>query len=320
MDKYNSVSESFKRVRQTTLLLLILFWPWTVKSQSTEMNWHDELIAKAAIVCNGVVLDMSNTGVSGKDKKTYPTTIWKAHLRILGVYKGAVSVGQEIELRFPQLDIKKVHVFTVTGMMPTWIDLQRDHRYRFFLRPVQDGTCLGALDGDFNEGKAAEPLYADEPDGSPPLFKKEAIGIANDYRQKWQPQNISSAPASSEASYFGSVGTIQFCSKPPLSYPAFTYDAEILVRNDRTIDPKSWIAAEFPRKGSKVTERDAGREVRITADTSNRFRIIRGVVEKVGSADVVVRYGSEDEEGKPGETVSIPKKDIDGMQTLIQTK
>lgn len=278
----------------------------------------EQLVERADVVCNGLVLDVTKTGRKGEvvlhGNKGLAAEWWKARIKVLSVFKG--SAPTEIEMTFPQLDWEKVKM---VNNGPLQIGIAPQKRYRFYLNHAAK-AYVGALDGEFDDGGAVEALSATEPDNEPPFLKVEAQRVAQAYVDKWRPRG-QPAPDTVDGNYetFGNGSpkwAFQFWAGPPLNYPTYTYAAEVFVHPDRSVDPLSWIGTEFPRPNEAITQKDVGRTVRITQEIGRgEFLTVRGIVQKVEDSAITVHTAIGCSDAKPGEKVVVLRKELRSIQS-----
>jgi hypothetical protein len=98
-----------------------------------------------------------------------------AKIKVLHVFKGRGPAVVEFRYRVTDQDQPEVDG-------PEHVNLQKDGRYRFFLKPDDvRGGYIGVLEGNFDDNYAVEGLWPHEPDDSSYLRKEDAIKIALDY-------------------------------------------------------------------------------------------------------------------------------------------
>jgi hypothetical protein len=221
-------------------------------------------MSRSPIVCNGKVVSLENTlekssiYYPGFKSNPLPLEIWKARIKVLSTSKG--KVPDEIEVRFTQIDQHPVdNRTTVIADGPIEIRFMTGLRYRLFLQPVPGQSWyLGALDGDFDDGYAVQPLADIEPDDSPPpLSREEAIQFAADYVKKIEPNvDISTIPP--EASSWDGKWTVEFWSPPARSHEA-PATAVVEVVGNRQVARGTWIADFCTTSVSDLKPGDIGR-------------------------------------------------------------
>jgi hypothetical protein len=283
----------------------------------------EELFAKAEVVANGKVIDVVMTDRKSQiplgANQPLKVKIAEARIRRIGVSKGDVS--GEFKLLFPVFDPDNGPI--VNGPIlpcPT-----KNKRYRFYLKR-QDSGFVTVLNEEFDSGFAVQPLAKDEPDDSSPLFKDEAEKIALAEFRKYR-----SEPASGSGHYCGlSDGTwsCEFSTGEPLSFPAFSYDAEIFVDGSRSISPKSWVGKEQPRKVRTLSKADLGKMVRLTVEGSFEAGVFKqgtgmitslfGEIESADKGVIVGTFSRNDLLPGTGKSrIKFPAKSLASIQRLI---
>jgi len=133
----------------------------------------DALAKQSALICNGQVESITETGTDKTGSHPWDSvTHLTAKIKVLHVFKGQAPA--EIEIKYnsgPGL---------ING--PIQISLEKDKRYRFFLKsgPVAP-FYISVLDGKYDDGFAVEALAPKEPDDSAYVSQTEALEIV----QKW---------------------------------------------------------------------------------------------------------------------------------------
>jgi hypothetical protein len=144
----------------------------------------EELEPKATLICNGTVLSVEETGI--KKDFLYPDIapswhqvemVMLAKIKVLHAFKGQAPAI--IEFRYRVL-APSPHT-TVVCDGPDHVNLQKDGRYRFFLKPDDlRGGYVSVLEGNYDDNFAVEALTPTEPDDSPYLKKDDAVQFALD--------------------------------------------------------------------------------------------------------------------------------------------
>ncbi len=276
----------------------------------------DELAEKAAVICNAVPSSIRQTG----EKQVSDSTHFQAavaRLKVIGVTKGDLRVGEEIEVHFSALDLSAYPRGIVSP--PFRMGFETGKRCRVYLNPaVGHPWYVGALDGEYDDGCAVHRLDPKEADQGAPLFKPEAIKLASAYYRKVAP-SAKIDPKWIEARYDiwrGDQWVVEFWSKPPLSYPSFTSDAEIFVNEARNVDEKqSWIADGFPFSEKELTPRRIGASLRITQErTHGNLDLLWGKLTGLDADEIRGRFYCSSE--RDSSVAAIPRKFIRGIQVL----
>jgi len=237
--------------------------PVTVLAARVPIITPDELLPRADLVVNAVpsrVVATNERGVKGGDAAV-PTRLVVAHLAVVGVLKG--SAPDEIELHFPVLDVSAIHGALING--PLDIALEPGRRYRFYLKAVPgESWYVTALDGEMDDGGAAQPLHRDQTDASPPLLRQDAADRAADFVKSRRP-SLDPAEMRVEAQYrlAESAWYFTYFAGDPAGYPVGASDAEVIVAGDRSIDPRSWIADGIYRSADAIDGAAVGRAVHL---------------------------------------------------------
>jgi len=250
---------------------------------SGEKSAIEKLNENAQIICMGTPLEVVVTDQESRlvcpwsSGSSFPVRAVVAKVKVLGTTKG--KVGPEIEIRYRDYDFAKMKSINVTGILPSLIHLSLGKRYRLYLNPAAGhGWYVGAMKDETQSGFAVQELGPNEKDSDPPLLTDEAIQIATKYLQQKRPSfKLNPKWVIAEFGAPPQHWRVEFFEHEFLSYPAFTYGAEIIVDSDRSIDSDSWIAIDPPP--TDLTKL-VGKYVRILrkraactlfGDTSNRL-------------------------------------------------
>ena len=184
------------------------------------------------------------------------------------------------------------------------------------------------LDGEFDDAPAVQPLAEGESNQNAPLSKDEALKLAAAEFRKIRPKaEIHTTIA--EFSTFGKARwNVSFFSDPPLSYPSFTSEAEIIVDGSHRISRDSWIGGEKPRAGNKLTEKDKGPRVRLTVEgdfsrkafkpTTGSLVSLIGVIDRIGKNSVSGTFTSPAFESPEPKSLSFPTAALRSVQRLAE--
>jgi hypothetical protein len=292
----------------------------------------EELDAKAQVVCTGsvtcVVVGNEKFNQRGKGNESFPMRTVIATIKVSKCTKG--NVGPQIKFRYPNLDVDAVRAGNIDLISaPMQFNLSVGKRYRFYLNPSRrTAQYVSALAGDVDDGLTVQDLTENESTSRPPLLQGEATRLATTYLLHRRPSfKIDSKWI---FVHFEGVGGlpprwfVQFDDKGSPKFP-FTHDAEIVVDEDRSIDPDSWIAVDPPPADRAKL---AGKLVLIDyipagGDTA---KVVRGRVETVLPDQLVIRLsrndthsqslGSESTATRALKKVTIPTAEIKGLALL----
>ncbi|PTX99185.1 hypothetical protein DB345_02075 [Spartobacteria bacterium LR76] len=281
----------------------------------------EELFAIADVVVNGRVTDITVTEKRSEITlgSNQPVKVKLAEARIEPLKVGKGDLAGTLLVEFPVLDPDGGGI--INGpMLP---QLMQGERFRLYLKREGD-RFVTALHDDFDSGFAVQHLAADESDDSPPLFKEEAEKIALQEFRRFRP-----GPDIREitGSFDGSGWKFAFFTSNPLTNPAFTSDAEIVVDGSRLIDSWSFIGSQAPRAGSSLSESDLGQPVRITveghfqndgsfASNPGEITILYGRIERIQNRSVFGAFLSPAFRNAETRKLSFPQGKLASIQSL----
>ena len=149
--------------------VMLLIWPRLGQARIIPCFPPEELEPKADFICTATVTSIEPSDDPGR---------MLAHLKVLHVFKGDLPASIEFTY-VPRSPTEEM----VPNFGSIHADLQKDKRYRFFLK-VAEGVYRfkGLLDGEYDDDYSdVEVLSSGEKDDGKYLTKAEATKIAQDY-------------------------------------------------------------------------------------------------------------------------------------------
>ena len=299
------------------LLALTAFAP----ARPVKLWSPDELAEKAEVVVNGEVVSQKPTGekINLLGKPEFSTRVMEATIKTIQPLTGETP---------PTFTFLFASLEDLQGLPngPELVSLQDGQTYRFYLKK-KGAVYVSALDGEFDDRDAVQKL----PPGHEklaPISEAEAVAIARKVFQRLRPSDpIVDADAWFNRQSVGEGWTTLFSCQPPLSYPTYTFDAEIIITDQRAISPRSWISRETPRPAQEFSQEDIGPLVRLTVkgDLSNgSFHPAEGnissLVGHIESADDVAirgRFTGQWAQGEDERAVFFPRAALASVQRLF---
>lgn len=306
--------------RSPIAALLLLALSVSADARPIQLWSPDELAGKAEVIVNAEVVSQKATDekINLLDRPEFPTKVIEATVKTVHPLKG--EVPPTFTFRFGAWDSDAP---IVDG--PVLIRLQDGHSYRFYLKK-QGEAYVNVLHGDIDDFSAVQEL----PPGNEklsPILENEAVTIARQVVQRLRPANPIVDFNTSFMPYKTSEWTCTFYCKPPLSVPSFSYDAEIMVGDQRKISPRSWVGRESPREAGEFSKDDIGPLVRLTVKgdiSSGEFRAAEGNITSLlghitSVTDVALRgrFTSQWARGEGEREVSFPRAALASVQRLF---
>ncbi|CAN5676551.1 hypothetical protein BH09VER1_BH09VER1_02420 [soil metagenome] len=276
----------------------------------------EELSGMAEVVVTGEVKSIRPTEDRGVriDGSKYPLRMMEATIKAFHATKGEIPTT--FVLRYPELALGGTDVVTDPPML---VSLKEGERYHFYLKKRGD-FYVGVLDGEIDQGFAAQSLSPREMNASSPLFKKEAEVIARAYFSCLRPKaKIGFVEAKCPLSWDPRWQFTFFTSSPPLNYPDLTSDGEVFVDGSQSVRADSWVSLEAPREGREVSADDVGKTVRLTvAEVFGESRaVLQGKMESLGREKIRGTFSSASFGKETAQKVEFPRKALVSVQRIL---
>jgi hypothetical protein len=298
-------------------LLLLGLLPGIAQARLFKVVTPEQLLPISSVICNGTVLKLEKMGEpqqSGTAPK-FECTSWKAHIKLLSAYKGQLPA--EFDLYYTE------KFFPMDG--PIGFKLLESNRYRFYLNPAPDGRGYNvALENDTDNLWSVEPLLANTPDNAPPIFEEEARKLALAYYQEHKPAQIGDHPdIQVRRSLTGTEWEVAMSFDAHHNYT--TPDVRIIILNDRTVSPRSWVAVGPSLSPDEMTSRDIGRSclVRVVETSPDRTygnSDLYGTVSGLTATELILSEAASVSGSYDWKTLKVARKDIDRIQFLSARK